>query len=77
MKALFGLSLVILFSTPLYANSNRLNTNLNFTNRAQCALDSKKPTTSILVLLSNMDVGRSLYRLGKIRQSDPLGWKEK
>lgn len=67
MKALFGLSLVILFSTPLYANSNRLNTNLNFTNRAQCALDSKKPTTSILVLLSNMDVGRSLYRLGKIR----------
>ncbi|MBY0413980.1 MAG: hypothetical protein K2Q18_07435 [Bdellovibrionales bacterium] len=48
------------------ANDLRLSTDLHFTNRAQCALDSKQPTENALVLLSNMDVGRSLYRLAKV-----------
>ena len=50
-----------------FASITRLERDLSFTNRAQCALDSKKPTTEVLVLLSNMDIGRSLYRLAKIR----------
>ena len=75
MKNLAGTFFILLFlSLSLLANedkdsfnNNRLKTELRFTNRAQCALDSKKPAENILVLLSNMDVGRSLYRLGKVR----------
>ncbi len=39
---------------------------MRFTNRSRCALDSKKPTTSLFLLVNNMDAGRSLYRLGKL-----------
>lgn len=67
MKAIIVMILLMLVLPSVFANEARLNTDLHFTNRAQCALDSKKPTESILVLLSNMDVGRSLYRLAKIK----------
>lgn len=67
MKILFSLILMTVISQSSYANDVRLSTDLHFTNRAQCALESKKPTENILVLLSNMDVGRSLYRLAKLK----------
>lgn len=44
---------------------------MRFTNRAGCALDSNKPSESAFLLISNMDVARSLYRLAKIKGEDP------
>lgn len=43
---------------------------MRFTNRARCALDSKLPTESAFLLINNMDVARSVYRLGKSRGED-------
>jgi hypothetical protein len=43
---------------------------IRFTNRAQCALDSKNPTESFFVLINNVDAARSLYRLGKATGTD-------
>ncbi len=46
--------------------SSDLNINeLRFTNRARCALDSKKPTESAFILVQNMEVAKGLYRLAK------------
>jgi hypothetical protein len=39
---------------------------LRFTNRAQCAVDSKKATTSAIVMLDSVNTGKALYRLSKI-----------
>ena len=62
------LSLLILFgaTSAVFAAERNINTELRFTNRAQCAIDSKTPSGSSLVLLSNMDVGRTLYRIGGV-----------
>ncbi len=38
---------------------------LRFTNRARCALDSKKPTDSVFLLVQNMEVAKGIYRLAK------------
>jgi hypothetical protein len=43
---------------------------MRFTNRARCALDSKQPTDSAYLLINNMDIARSVYRLGKSRGED-------
>lgn len=43
---------------------------MRFTNRASCALDSKLPTDSAFVLINNMDIARSVYRLAKTRGED-------
>ena len=43
---------------------------LRFTNRARCALDSKQPTDRVFLLINNMDIARSLYRLAKNRRDD-------
>lgn len=67
MKALFTFVLLFGVFQSVYASDVRINTDLRFTNRAQCAIDSKAPTENALVLLSNMDVGRTLYRLAKAR----------
>ena len=37
--------------------------NLRFTNRASCALDSKKQTESAFLLVTNTDVAKGLYKL--------------
>lgn len=66
MKALITFFLLLGVTQAVHATDVRINTDLRFTNRAQCAIDSQKPTESALVLLSNMDVGRSLYRLAKV-----------
>ncbi|MFT6067857.1 MAG: hypothetical protein ACJAT2_001200 [Bacteriovoracaceae bacterium] len=44
--------------------------NMRFTNRARCALDSKKPTQSAFVMVTNIDAARSLYRLAKATNQD-------
>jgi hypothetical protein len=67
MKAVLTFLLLVSIFPMAQATDVRLNTDLRFTNRAQCAIDSKSPTENALVLLSNMDVGRSLYRLAKAR----------
>lgn len=67
MKTFLAMAFFLSIITFVSANDIRLNTDLHFTNRAQCALESKQPTENILVLLSNMDVGRSLYRIGKLK----------
>jgi hypothetical protein len=43
---------------------------IHLNNRASCALDSKLPTESAFLLINNMDVARSIYRLGKTRGED-------
>lgn len=43
---------------------------IRLTNRSRCALDSKKPTESAFLLINNMDVARSVYRLAKSRGED-------
>ncbi len=44
--------------------------NLRFTNRAQCALDSNKPTQSFFVVLDNVSLGRTLHRLASGLEKD-------
>ena len=43
---------------------------LRFTNRAQCALDSKKAATSIFVMIDSVSAGKAMYRLSKIWQAN-------
>lgn len=43
---------------------------IRFSNRARCAIDSQKPTHSSFLLINNMDIARSLYRLAKARNED-------
>src|SRR5574343_1127550 len=44
--------------------------NLRFTNRARCALDSKKPTESVFLLVQNMEVAKGIYRMAKVTGND-------
>lgn len=48
-------------STDKYLDINPL----RFTNRAECALDSKKPTKSFFLLADSLNTGKALYRLGE------------
>lgn len=38
---------------------------LRFTNRAECARDSKKPTKSFFILADSLNAGKALYRIGR------------
>ena len=71
----------LIFSTSLFGeyiewsnpdvNVSKVKLNdLRFTNRATCALDSKKPTESALLLINNMDAVKAIYRLGKVTGLD-------
>lgn len=40
---------------------------LEFSNRADCALESKKPAKSAFLLVSNVDAAKAIYRLAKFR----------
>lgn len=44
--------------------------NMRFSNRARCALDSKVPTDSAFLLVTNTDVAKAVYRLAKLRGED-------
>lgn len=44
---------------------------LKFSNRAKCALDSKTPSQSAFMLLNNIDIGKTAYRLGKFTGQNP------
>src|SRR5690606_19429970 len=43
---------------------------IHFSNRASCAKDSKKPSKSSYILLSNVDIAKSVYRLALFRGDD-------
>ncbi len=60
--------ILMLFSCTLFS-IEKLD-QMRFTNRARCALDSKIPTESAFLLVSNMDVARSIYRLAKSREEN-------
>jgi hypothetical protein len=49
---------------------------LKFTNRASCALDSKKPTNTAFLMVDNLNVGRAIYRLSKQLGKDSSFTKE-
>ena len=43
---------------------------LQLSNRAQCAVESKRPGQSAFLMLSNMEAAKSVYRLAKFRRED-------
>lgn len=45
--------------------------NIEFSNRAHCAKQSLMPTKSIYMLIDNVNIGKSLYRLAKRSEKDP------
>ncbi len=52
-------------------HSKRIHLNpLRFTNRAQCALDSNKPSESIFLMINNVSVAKGLYRFFKMKGGD-------
>jgi hypothetical protein len=66
---MFLLFPILLFiSLGSWAKAPIINKEIYFSNRAKCAQESKKPATDILVILSNMEIGRSLLRLGQTRK---------
>jgi hypothetical protein len=68
MNKFILLAILMLFSSSIFS-IERLD-QMRFTNRARCALDSKHPTESTYLLVSNMDVARSIYRLAKSREEN-------
>ncbi len=44
--------------------------NMRFSNRARCALDSKDPTDTSFLLVTNTDIAKAVYRLAKLRGED-------
>ncbi|WP_127717423.1 hypothetical protein [Halobacteriovorax sp. HLS] len=44
--------------------------NMRFSNRARCALDSKVPTDSAFLLVTNVDAAKAVYRLASLRGED-------
>ncbi len=39
-----------------------------FSNRAECALESKRPTKSVFLVADTLDIGKALFRLGEARR---------
>lgn len=68
MKTIFKFLLILSLFVNLALAENF--SEIHLTNRARCALDSKLPTESAFLLINNMDVARSVYRLGKSRGED-------
>ena len=50
---------------------------LRFTNRAQCAADSRKPSRSAFIMLDSVNVGKSFYRFSKITDSGDVSQETK
>lgn len=72
----FLASLIYLILSTLTAQSAEFETprfdlqELKFSNRAKCALESKKPARSAFLLISNVDAAKAVYRLAKFRGED-------
>jgi hypothetical protein len=67
MRFLFSLCILSFFSIAQAKESRTLDINpLNFSNRADCARDSKTPTRSVFFIADTLDVGKSLLRTGDI-----------
>lgn len=66
-RFLCSLCILSFFSIAQAKESRTLDINpLNFSNRADCARDSKKPTRSVFFIADTLDVGKSLLRTGDI-----------
>jgi hypothetical protein len=64
-RILFSLCILSIISVAQAKESRTLDINtLNFSNRADCALDSQKPTRSVFFIADTLDVGKSLLRAG-------------
>ena len=69
----FSLPLITQASEWMSVDSSSIKFDLNnmeFSNRARCALDSKVPTESSFLLVTNTDVAKAVYRLAKLRGED-------
>ena len=66
MKKIFVFLVLACFHTTLNCAEVKFH-ELRFSNRARCALDSRYPTDRVFLLINNMDIARSLYRLAKSR----------
>jgi hypothetical protein len=75
------LIVLVLFTTALFGNfghaqvavpqhESSLLSPLHFTNRAQCALDSEKPTSSILLMIDGYNAGKTAHSLARIQGLD-------
>jgi hypothetical protein len=58
------------FAQVIPAHETSLLSPLHFTNRAQCALDSEKPTNQILVLIDGYNAGKTAHSLARIQGFD-------
>lgn len=66
-RLLFSLCILSFFSIAQAKESRTLDINpLNFSNRADCARDSQKPTRSVFFIADTLDVGKSLLRAGDL-----------
>ena len=66
-RLLFSLCLLSLITIAEAKGSRTLDINaLNFSNRADCARDSQKPTRSVFFIADTLDVGKSLLRAGDL-----------
>ena len=45
---------------------------VNFSNRSSCARKSLEPTKSIFLLVDNVNIAKSAYRLAKLKGIDPV-----
>lgn len=77
LALLLGLTFTLQISSQaqdwMSADSESVNLDLNnmrFSNRARCALDSKEPTNSSFLLVTNTDIAKAVYRLAKLRGED-------
>lgn len=73
MKYVFALLFIYSFIAPVsgsYGTPQFDLSELKFSNRAQCALESKKPSKSAFLLVSNVDAAKAVYRLAKFRGED-------
>lgn len=85
MKALFlrSILLVALFgSSDVFAqvdsnNKVSLLNPLTFTNRAQCAIDSEKPTDSIFVMIDGFNAGKIGHSVAKLNGWNPEEYSKK
>ena len=63
----FSLCILSFLSIAQAKESRTLDINpLNFSNRADCARDSQKPTRSVFFIADTLDVGKSLLRAGDL-----------
>ncbi|AFY00426.1 hypothetical protein [Bdellovibrio bacteriovorus] len=64
---LIALTLPALSRAEVPAHQTSLLSPLKFTNRAQCALDSEKPTSSIMIMIDGYNAGKTANSVAKLR----------